>query len=88
MKKQFVTYEIALAIKELDFDEECLFHYDNGNIVSEDELLYHIRNGSSLFFNYNCNGSEIDFFNWDNEHIITVSAPLWQQVIDWLREKY
>ena len=27
MKEQFVTYEIALAMKELGFDEHCLTHY-------------------------------------------------------------
>lgn len=27
MKKQFVTYEIALKLKELGFDEECLAIY-------------------------------------------------------------
>lgn len=28
MKKQFVTYPIALALKELGFDERCLGHFD------------------------------------------------------------
>ena len=28
MKEQFVTYEIALKLKELGFDEECLAWYD------------------------------------------------------------
>jgi hypothetical protein len=27
MKSQFVTYEIALALKELRFDEKCLGYY-------------------------------------------------------------
>ena len=27
MKKQFVTYEIALKLKELGFDEECINEY-------------------------------------------------------------
>ena len=31
MKKQFVTYEIALKLKELGFDEECLGYYTINN---------------------------------------------------------
>ena len=27
MKKQFVTYEIALKLKKLGFDEECFGYY-------------------------------------------------------------
>lgn len=30
MEEQFVTYEIALKLKELGFDEECLGYYSNG----------------------------------------------------------
>jgi hypothetical protein len=29
MKNEFVTYNQALALKELGFDEPCLGHYDN-----------------------------------------------------------
>jgi hypothetical protein len=32
MKKEFVTYEQALALKELGFDEPCLFHILGGEI--------------------------------------------------------
>ena len=28
MNKEFVNYEIALALKELGFDEPCLMYYD------------------------------------------------------------
>jgi hypothetical protein len=36
MKKEFVSYEIALALKELGFDEPCLMFY-RGN---DKELVY------------------------------------------------
>ena len=29
MKEQFVTYEIALKLKELGFDEPCIAYYFN-----------------------------------------------------------
>jgi hypothetical protein len=33
MEKQFVTYDIALKLKELGFNEECLGHYSiNGKL--------------------------------------------------------
>ena len=35
MEKQFVPYELAIRLKELGFNEECLRHYEN-----DDEALY------------------------------------------------
>ena len=35
MDKEFVTYEVALALKDLGFDEECMAGYDK-----EDNTLY------------------------------------------------
>ena len=35
MEKQFVPYELALKLKEIGFNEECLRHYEN-----DDEALY------------------------------------------------
>ena len=71
MKKQFVTYEIALKLKKLGFDEECLGIYNP-------EL------------NMNIYGVGV---NWNTENINDIkkewcSAPLYQQIIDWLREKH
>jgi hypothetical protein len=68
MKEQFVTYEIALELKELGFNEECLFWYNPTSIINLEGQYW--RNSS----------------NWLNSDQCT--APLWQQVIDWLREKY
>lgn len=68
MNKQFVTKEIAFALKELEFDEECFGFYHNAGSL-------HLIRG-----------------NWNRklgpkEHIYC-SAPLWQQAIDFLREKH
>ena len=36
MEKEFVTYEQALALKELGFDEPCFGYYDEGgNLYTE-----------------------------------------------------
>ena len=74
MKEQFITYEIALKLKELGFDEGCLAYYgDNILIFDKHEYL-------------ECDIKANYVLGWKNQ-VITL-APLWQQVIDWFREKY
>ena len=72
MKEQFVTYEIALALKELGFDEECLVYFNNDKYR---DLICTCENGMDGDFT-------VHHYSGD------VNAPLWQQVIDWFREKY
>lgn len=67
MKKQFVTYPIALALKELGFDERCLGHFD-----IQSKVLY-------------VGDTEMNVSVLSE---ILLPAPLWQQVIDLLREEY
>ena len=62
MEEQFVTYEIALKLKELWFDEECFGYFRN-----RDKFL--------------CLGAD------SRVQRDSTLAPLWQQVIDWFREK-
>jgi hypothetical protein len=68
MKKEFVTYEIALKLKELGFDEECIgcFCIDCGE--------------ESFIFSYK--------FRKNSKLKSHITAPLWQQVIDWFRETH
>ena len=65
MKEQFVTYEIALKLKELGFDEDCIGRFFMGIFQQE-------------FSPENYPYKEVNSFH----------CPLWQQVIDWLREKH
>lgn len=79
MKEQFVTYEIALKLKELGFDEECLCTYGIENKSFQ-------RNPSN-----NMAGEEIEEpYTWKNSliHQSVMTAPLWQQTIDFFREKF
>lgn len=67
MEKEFVSYEIALALKQLGFDEPCLgkFYYNQleiGGIWTNNDFK-----------------EDPDIF---------ISAPLYQQVFRWFREKY
>lgn len=78
MKEQFVTYEIALKLKELGFNDECLACYTP-----------HLRNGIFELISKGSSNEKSAF----NERFVKAnavngcSAPLWQQVIDWVREK-
>jgi hypothetical protein len=72
MEKEFVTYELALKLKQLGFDEPCLAYWDN------DKLFVIDRNSERIQKNSNYK----DIF----EGII--SAPLFSQAFRWFREKY
>lgn len=72
MKEQFCTYEIALQLKELEFDERCFGCW-------EDNTEY----GIPFIVGYDLDTPE--YYNLKEN---CVAAPLWQQVIDWFREKY
>jgi len=77
MKKQFVSYKIALALKELGFDEPCLAGWSN--IYSKDEP------DGYFYINYNDEISDIPKIIGYNH--IKCKAPLWQQVIQWFIER-
>ena len=77
LSKNFIPYDLALELKELGFDEECLDYYiPNSKAISE--IL------DSDF--------KIGRYNSDTNNIYgkrgLVSRPLWQQAFDWFREKY
>jgi hypothetical protein len=72
MEEQFVPHEIAIKLKEKDFDWHCLAVYMNGE--------FQIPRGFGMAI-------------VTKEHVNVlkgkaVLAPLWQQVIDWFREKH
>lgn len=88
MKKEFVSYNIALELKSLGFNELCFGYFNSkGNLkladcsISINEIPFYYKNSeceiwlSSLFLNKKVKSK------------ICV-APLWQQVIDWFREEY
>jgi hypothetical protein len=74
MKKEFISYEQALALKELGFDEPCLGFYNHQGILilmnQEDELNIEVYKNSYVKL-----GKQY-------------AAPLRQQAFRWFREKY
>lgn len=94
MKEQFVTYEIASKLKELGFGMDDYlqlpFYYDKeGNLHLMEVWVSKKYNPSP-----NHLGTDtIDDFDakigWvDNSLDEIYLAPLWQQVIDWFRDKH
>jgi len=67
-EKQFCTYDISVALREIGFSEECLGCYDPeiGRLVL---------------------GDLEDYFNYNIPENLAY-APLYQQAIDWFREKH
>ena len=70
MKEQFVTYEIALAMKELGFNEECLGYYFVHIKDAPVELIIEINTRTNA-----------NFIKAGAKRCCL--APLWQQCIDW-----
>lgn len=71
MKHLFVSYALALILKQKGFDESCFSAYRNED---GEELLLPI----GKWFNSDSCGY--------NSHYC--SAPVYQQVVDWFREKH
>jgi hypothetical protein len=80
MKEQFVTYEIALKLKELRFNEPCIVHYfidsEDGTMGGKKEALLRPLVTSDGILT-GIEPTRID---------CNLCAPLWQQAIDWLNE--
>jgi hypothetical protein len=70
IRNQFCSYEIALKLKELGFDEPCFGCWENN-------IEFHIP----FVVGYDLIAPD-NFNSKDN----CVSAPLWQQCVEWFRE--
>ena len=78
MNKEFVNYNLALKLKELGFDEPCFAFYQKEFTIDiptmvDDDNEYRLSGFRT------CKNSEIP------AHY--TSAPLYQQVVEWLRQK-
>ena len=73
MKKEFIPYEQALALKELGFDEPCFGYY-----LDEKLNIFH-----STSVNDRINSKTIEIFRSD-----VITSPIFSQAFRWFREKY
>ena len=72
MKNLFIPYDLALAMKELGFDESCFTLFDQNK-----DLCMHLIKGKGI----KNSQKRIGDSNW-------IAAPLYQQAFKWFREKY
>jgi hypothetical protein len=81
MKNLFVSYDIALKLKKLGFDEPCLAFWNQSNLIQKEPFL----NGSKLIYYYQNNIGVKESPSICKENC---TVPLYQQVIDWFRINY
>jgi hypothetical protein len=76
MEKEFIPYEQAAVLKELGFDEPCLgLYYPNGK--------FRIKEQNGL----NCDSDKNSYLDSLGNSEGFCTAPLYQQVFRWFREK-
>jgi hypothetical protein len=73
MNEEFVSYEIALKLKELGFDEPCFTYYYNISGKLRTGIVVNIHNAWTY-----AGTKKLGF----------TLAPLYQQVFRWFREKH
>ncbi len=77
MKEQFVSYEIAIQLKEKGFDEPCIAAY-----VPKMNKEFKLVGCGALYF-------EVDGLHVNSAMLHgEIAAPLYQQVTDWLRWRH
>lgn len=80
----FVPIEMALILKELNYDMPSMFYYfPNFNFPIEKKY--------DIYYGKECIGRDlltIERQVQNGNYSNTVKAPLWQEVIDWLRIKH
>jgi hypothetical protein len=79
MEKEFIPYELALALKELGFNEPC-FGWFRSTLIPSNFTEYFLET------EFGMNESPSD---WVNSNFLdkACSAPLYQQAFRWFREK-
>lgn len=75
-EQEFISYEQALSLRDIGFDEPCLGYFDTEGLKVSYDRYQNPENRNSLF-------PEPDTTNNPK-----VSAPLYQQTFQWFREKH
>ncbi len=72
MNQLFVSYELALRLRNLGFNEYCFSNYNDDNSLFE------------FWEESDPDGTIIKNSERNND----ITAPMYQQVVDWLRDTY
>lgn len=84
MKELFVPYEIALQLKQKGFNKPCLAVYRDNDLYFNKLLSGYASDKDELTTNSRC---DLYTINKERPHYWK-TAPLIQQVVDWLKEKH
>lgn len=92
MKHLFIPYELALIAKEKGFDEPCFAYWSLSHITEEYNFHFigeytHYRDHYLNFVGLGLRNSDLKTFPTGRMSNSMV-APLYQQIVDWFREKY
>jgi hypothetical protein len=74
MKKEFISYEQALALKEIGFDEPCILLYRGLDTQPVCQMDYEFKTDKKSDYN-----DETDYW---------LTVPTYSQAFRWFREKY
>jgi hypothetical protein len=91
MEKEFVPYEIALALKELGFDEPCLLfiQYSSGtDVYTRKKYKNSIWLGNGYDAEIGDKKIKYKFPKHSEQGYGTLEIPLYQQAFRWFLEKY
>ncbi len=80
MEKQFVTYDIASKLRDLEYDESCIAYFDGNKVL-------HAMGTPFSFDEPQRFGSFIPSIQKGASSVL-VGAPLWQEAVDWLADKH
>ena len=76
MEKEFVPYELAIRMKQLEFDEPCFSYYMNGIL----QPSLNVKDYSYF--------KEMIEINSNIKNFENVLAPLFQQAFEWFRKEH
>ena len=88
MKKEFIPYNEALALKELGFDEPCIAHYTSHGYYNSIKELKWKRPTFSLCGGVTITNGSLTWQEDSNVILKQVIAPTFSQAFRWFREKY
>lgn len=84
IEEQFLTYELSYKLKELGFNDKCIGYYETQEknlVINYDNTVQLTEEQKKRPLLYQQEITNLNLPQW------AIAAPLWQQVIDWLREE-
>jgi len=83
MKHLFIPHRLALLVKKKGFDKPCIAEYVNGHLLNNKQECVEYEDTDSEWRTYTNSST-----NWIRDtHRTVISAPFYQQVLDWLETK-